>query len=195
MAVLFDIAAIVAIVATMLMVTRLNAIHALLYLNVSLLGVAVVFYTLGAPYMAALEVVIYAGAIMVLFIFVVMLLNLGHQEVALERTWISSGMFIGPGVLAAILLFEVTYVLVRAGSITPPAAKIGPAQVALSMYGPYLLGVELASFLLLGALVGAYHVGVRKAQGRTGVSSSDRARVASGRDLVRTGADRSSGAA
>jgi NADH-quinone oxidoreductase subunit J len=51
-------------------ITRLNAMHALLYLMVSLLAVAVVFFTLGAPFVAALEVIIYAGAIMVLFIFV-----------------------------------------------------------------------------------------------------------------------------
>ena len=54
--------------------------HALLYLIVSLLAVAVVFYTLGAPFIAALEVIIYAGAIMVLFVFVVMMLNLGDQD-------------------------------------------------------------------------------------------------------------------
>ena len=57
--------------------------HALLYLIVSLLAVAVVFFTLGAPFVAALEVIIYAGAIMVLFVFVVMMLNLGQDA---ERT-------------------------------------------------------------------------------------------------------------
>jgi len=195
MGIIFYIAAVVAILATVLMLTRLNPVHALLYLTVSLLSIAVVFVTLGAPYMAALEVVIYAGAIMVLFVFVVMLLNLGRQTVSTERTWVSPGMFVGPAILAAILVGEVSFVLARPGSVTPPAAEIGPGQVALSLYGPYLLGVELASFLLLGALVGAYHVGTRKAQGRTGGSGSDRARVTSGGDLVRTGANRPSGAA
>ena len=57
-----------------------NAVHALLYLVVSLLAVAVVFFTLGAPFVAALEVIIYAGAIMVLFVFVVMMLNLGDAR-------------------------------------------------------------------------------------------------------------------
>ena len=63
-----------------LTITRLNAVHALLYLVVSLLAVAVAFYTMGAPLVAALEVIIYAGAIMVLFIFVVMMLNLGSAR-------------------------------------------------------------------------------------------------------------------
>ena len=80
MEVAFYIAAIVAIVSTVLTITRLNAVHALLYLIVSLLAVAVVFYALGAPFVAALEVIIYAGAIMVLFVFVVMMLNLGSAR-------------------------------------------------------------------------------------------------------------------
>ncbi len=75
----FYIAAAVAVVATVLMLTRLNVVHALLYLIVSLLGVAVVFYVLGAPFVAALEAIVYAGAIMVLFLFVVMMLNLGKR--------------------------------------------------------------------------------------------------------------------
>ena len=68
-----------AVIATLLAITRLVAVHALLYLIVSLLAVAVVFYTMGAPLVAALEVIIYAGAIVVLFVFVVMMLNLGAK--------------------------------------------------------------------------------------------------------------------
>lgn len=194
MAALFYIAALVAVLATVMMLTRLNPVHALLYLTVSLLAVAVVFFTLGAPFMAALEVIVYAGAIMVLFVFVVMLLNLGKHTVETERSWVSPGMFTGPMILAAILIAEVAYLLARAQSRTPVLAPVGPRQVALSLYGPYLLGVELASMLLLGALVGAYHVGSRRAQGRSGVVRSDRVRVAAGGDLVRAGDDRPSGA-
>ncbi len=85
MAATFYVAGAVAIVSTLLTITRLNAVHALLYLIVSLLSVAIVFYTLGAPFVAALEVVIYAGAIMVLFIFVVMMLNLGERSTRQDR--------------------------------------------------------------------------------------------------------------
>ena len=70
-------AATIALVSTILALTRANAAHALIYLILSLLAVAVIFYLIGAPFAAALEVVIYAGAIMVLFIFVIMMLNLG----------------------------------------------------------------------------------------------------------------------
>ena len=65
---LFYIAATIALVATVLAMTRANAIHALIYLIVSLLAVAVIFFLIGAPFAAALEIVIYAGAIMVLFV-------------------------------------------------------------------------------------------------------------------------------
>ena len=73
-----------------------KAVHALLYLIVSLLSVAVIFFILGAPFVAALEVIIYAGAIMVLFVFVIMMLNLGPQTAARERTAVQPAVWIGP---------------------------------------------------------------------------------------------------
>ena len=161
MPVVFYISAAVAIAATIGMLTRLNAVHALLYLIVSLFAVAIIFYTLGAPFAAALEVIIYAGAIMVLFVFVVMLLNLGRAAIHDERALVRRTSWIGPSVLAAILAAEFIYV---AGQ-TPGqalAAATGPAEVGMSLFGPYMLGVELASMLLLGGLVGAYHLGWRR---------------------------------
>jgi NADH-quinone oxidoreductase subunit J len=154
----FYVAAAVAVLATVMVITRLNAVHALLYLIVSLLSVAVVFYTLGAPFIAALEVIIYAGAIMVLFVFVVMMLNLGAKTAETERTWLRPGMWTGPCVLAAVLIIEVAYLLFHAGSLRQGTGLVEPRQVAISLFGSYLLGVELASMLLLGALLGAYHL-------------------------------------
>jgi NADH-quinone oxidoreductase subunit J len=162
---LFYSAAAIAILSTILMLTRLNAVHALLYLIVSLLAVAVVFYTLGAPFIAALEVIIYAGAIMVLFIFVVMLLNLGERATELERTWVKPKVYIGPMILAAILIAEFVVMLSQTRIATHSAGAVGPKEVGAALYGPYLVGVELASLLLLGALVGAYHLGTRKREG------------------------------
>ena len=80
MDVFFYIAVAIAIFSTIMAISRRNAIHALLYLILSLLAVSVVFYLLSAPFIAALEVIIYAGAIMVLFIFVVMMLNIGLEK-------------------------------------------------------------------------------------------------------------------
>ncbi|MGB8131283.1 MAG: NADH-quinone oxidoreductase subunit J [Candidatus Angelobacter sp.] len=155
---MFYIAAVVAILATVMMITRLNVVHALLYLIVSLLAVAVIFYILGAPFIAALEVIIYAGAIMVLFVFVIMMLNLGPRTTETERIWLKPVMWIGPCILSAILIAEVSYLLLRTGSAPQGAASVQPKQVGMALFGPYLIGVELASMLLLGAIVGAYHL-------------------------------------
>jgi NADH-quinone oxidoreductase subunit J len=156
---LFYLAAAVALIATYMVITRLNIVHALLYMVVSLLAVAVIFFLLGAPFVAALEVIIYAGAIMVLFIFVVMMLNLGPQSVAQERQWFSWRTWRGLVILAGILLVELVFAL-RLGSLQPQNLKeLPPHEVAIALFGPYLLGVELASMLLLAGLVGAYHLG------------------------------------
>jgi NADH-quinone oxidoreductase subunit J len=157
----FYIAAIVAITSTILAITRMNAVHALLYLIVSLLSVAIVFFVIGAPFVAALEVVIYAGAIMVLFVFVVMMLNLGKKATDTEREWQRGSMWVGPSILAAILIAEVAWLVSGAGTAVYGASAIEPKQVGIVLFGPYLIGVELASMLLLGALVGAYHLGRR----------------------------------
>lgn len=159
---LFYLSAAIAILAALLTITRLNPVHALLYLIVSLLAVAVVFFMLGAPFVAALEVLIYAGAIIVLFVFVVMMLNLGARTTALERTWVTPGMWIGPVVLSAILLAEFVILMVGAGPARLAGRSVDPSQVALALYQPYLIGVELASFLLMAGVVGAYHLGARR---------------------------------
>lgn len=159
----FYLSAAVAIVSTALAISRLNAVHALLYLIVSLLSVAVVFFTLGAPFIAALEVIIYAGAIMVLFVFVVMMLNLGVQATEQERRWLNPAMWIAPSILALILIGELAYVFANGGIQSFEVQSIGPKQVGVALFGPYFLGVELASLLLLAGLVGAYHLGRRAA--------------------------------
>ncbi len=158
--VLFYIAASVALAATVQVISRTNATHALIYLIVSLLAIAVIFYLLGAPFAAALEVVIYAGAIMVLFVFVVMMLNLGESAVARERGWLNARMWIGPTILIFILLLELLYVLVGTPGSTSGVA-VSPKAVGEALFGGYILAVELASILLLAALVGAYHLGRR----------------------------------
>jgi NADH-quinone oxidoreductase subunit J len=156
----FYVASAVALFATTMVITNTNPVHALLYLVVSLLAIAMVFFTLGAPFAGVLEVIIYAGAIMVLFVFVVMMLNLGSRTVDQERQWLRGGMWIGPVVLAAILLAELGVMLWPTDAATPTGLTvIAPKAVGVALYGPYLLAVELASMLLLGGLVAAYHLG------------------------------------
>ena len=159
---LFWIPAAVALVSTGLVITRKNAAHALIYLVVSLLSVAVIFFVLGAPFAAALEVVIYAGAIVVLFLFVVMMLNLGNTSVMRESRWLRPGMWVGPAILVSILLITMVYLIAGLpnASITK-GEMVGPKAVGNELFRPYLLAVELAGFLLLAALIGAYHLGRR----------------------------------
>src|SRR5687768_4074147 len=109
----FYFSGVIAVAATLMVVTRASAIHALLYLIVSLLAVAIIFFVLGAPFVAALEVIIYAGAVMVLFVFVIMMLNLGKAAAIKEREWLSPGMWMGPSILSALLLAELIYILVQ----------------------------------------------------------------------------------
>ena len=159
----FYVAGAIAVLSTARMLTSVDVIHGLLYLVVSLLAVAVVFFTLGAPFVALLEVIVYAGAIMVLFVFVVMMLNLGARARDAERRLFARRGWMGPLVLAAILL------ALLAGALTvhpqaPPPAGAGPEAVGAALFGPYVLGVELASLLLLAALVGTYHLGAREAR-------------------------------
>jgi len=154
----FYTAAAVALLATVRVITGTNPVHALLNLIVSLLAVAMIFFTLGAPFAGMLEVIVYAGAIMVLFVFVVMMLNLGEAVIAQERKWLRPGVWIGPGLLSLILMVELCSMLPSGGHRVGEAV-VDAKQVGIALYGPYLLVVELASMLLLAALVAAYHLG------------------------------------
>jgi NADH-quinone oxidoreductase subunit J len=157
---LFFIAGTMAAVSAGIAIFQRNAIHALLYLIVSFIGLGLVFFLLGAPFAAVLEVIIYAGAIMVLFVFVVMMLNvkgMWYEEKGIFRI----GAFIGPALLALVLVIEVFYVLWSTPAGTYPLTMVGPKKVSISHFGPYALAVELASMALLAGLVGAYHLAHR----------------------------------
>lgn len=158
---IFYITATVAIISSLIAISNRNAIHALLYLILSLLSISVIFYILGAPFIAALEVIVYAGAIMVLFIFVVMMLNIGLEEEQ-EKKWLNSGMWIVPSILAAILLIIFIYVTKEFQSERTSAEIIGPKQVGIKMFTKYLIGVEISAVLLLSGIIGGYHLGKQK---------------------------------
>jgi len=156
----FYLPAVIALFATIMVVINTNPVHALLYLVLSLLSVAAVFFALGAHFAAALEVIVYAGAIMVLFVFVVMMLNLGAKTEDQERRWLSAPAMILPAALSAVLLWQLAVQLWPRGYITAAGLQeVTPKMVGIALYGPYLLAVELASMLLLAGLVAAYHLG------------------------------------
>ncbi len=162
---MFYIAAGVAILSTIMVITSYNMIHALIYLIISFLAIAIVFFVLGAPFIAALEVIIYAGAIVVLVIFVIMMLNLRQETVVQEKSWLTRDIFIIPSILSTILLAELIYIIVKTGSETSAMlanTTIDSKEVGMSLYGPYVIGVELSGILLMSGIVGAYHLGRQK---------------------------------
>jgi len=158
----FYLAAAIALASTIAVAVSRNTVHALLLLVVSLFAVAVLFYTIGAPLAAALEIIIYAGAIMVLFVFVIMMLNLGEDAAEQEHRWLEPRVWIAPGVLSGILLIELIYVLFAQGNLDPTQQRVGARAVGEALFGPYVLAVELAGMLLLAALIGALHLGRRE---------------------------------
>ena len=109
--------------------------------------------------MAALQIIVYAGAIIVLFVFVVMMLNMSPEGVAEQRRWWQPKAWIGPALLALILLGELGFAIATGSWEAVQARPVDPVQVGVALYGPYALAVELASLVLLAGLVGAYHVG------------------------------------
>ena len=163
MAMAFYLASLVAILATFRVITNSSPVHALLYMVISLLAVAMIFFALGAPFAGALEIIVYAGAIMILFVFAVMMLNLGAETRAQEQIWLTPRIWVGPGLLAGILFAELSWTLwahnASGGGQALGGGIIDAKQVGVSLFGSYLLLVELASILLLAALIAAYHLG------------------------------------
>jgi NADH-quinone oxidoreductase subunit J len=161
MNIFFYIAASIAIISTIMAISGRNVIHSLLYLILSLLAIAVVFYLLEAPFIAALEVIIYAGAIMVLFVFVTMMLNV-DLEIKSEKKWLNKSMWVIPVLLAATLLINLILVLKNTDILPVDHQTILPKQVGISLFSTYLLAVEIAAILLMAGVIGAYHLGSQK---------------------------------
>tara|TARA_R110001599_G_C12129665_1_gene649647 strand:- start:378 stop:860 length:483 start_codon:yes stop_codon:yes gene_type:complete len=160
MMLLFYSAAAIAVIATLAVISSSNVVHALVYLIISLLSVAVIFFVLGAPFAAMLEAIVYAGAIMVLFLFVMMMLNLGQATQDQEKAWMTPKLWIGPGLLTAVLFIQLATVLLTQGVALAPV-EVGVLDISLLLFGPWLLAVELASMLLLAGLIAAYHLAKR----------------------------------
>ena len=138
---LFYFSAAVALISTVMVITRANAVHALLYLIVSLFALATIFYALGAPFVAALELIVYAGAIMVLFVFVVMMLNRSRRPTERERR-VARSPHLDRTVDAGWHTRGAIGLLVLAGRPGLIFRCVGgePKQVGVALFGPYLTG-------------------------------------------------------
>ena len=152
----------IAIVSTFLVIIQKNAVYSLLYLIISILSISGVFFTIGAFFAGALQVIIYAGAIMVLFVFVIMMLNLGKKDDIKEKKYLHPIFWITPSLLTLVLFVSMTYVIYFLKEKKIDFFLMSTKVIGISLFGPYLLLVELASFLLLSSLVVVFHLGSEK---------------------------------
>jgi NADH-quinone oxidoreductase subunit J len=156
---LFYISGALAVISSVLAISRMNPVHGLLYFIVSLFSSAMVLLSLGAPFAAALEVIIYAGAIMVLFIFIIMLTNPGLENRGYEQGIATLRFWIGPSIIVLVLLVQIVFAIIFSPENALVQNEIGPKPVGIALFGPYVLAVELASMLLLAGIIGALHLG------------------------------------
>lgn len=144
------------ILTALMAMTQKNAVHALLYFILSVFSLGIAFYLLQAPLAAALEVMVYAGAIMVLFVFVVMLLNIFKQKDNEPGFLKNYGMPISLALLLGALFLGATSLSEERKSIE---GAISVKDVAISLFTDYGIFVELGSLILLAGLVGSFHLG------------------------------------
>lgn len=145
-----------ALISGVLVITRKNPVHSAIALIFTLLSVAGLYLMLYAPFVAGVQIILYAGGIMVLFLFVIMLVDVGRtqRESQFNKQWL-----VGIAATAALgVLFIVVYA--RGRSVFPERAvqlpeQLNTQQVAVWLYGTYMLPFEVASLLLLVAIVGA----------------------------------------
>jgi NADH-quinone oxidoreductase subunit J len=155
-----------AVASSVLMITRKNPVYSVMYLVLTLFSVAAIFVLLGAHFVAALQVVVYAGAILVLFLFVIMLLNLGYDfdpDIRGKFWWV-----IGLGL--GMVLFAELFVLMRNAPEMPQSDAVARlladqgavGAVAEPLFENYAVAVEVTGVLLLVAMVGAVVIAKRR---------------------------------
>jgi NADH-quinone oxidoreductase subunit J len=161
--ILFLILGAIAILAALGMLLSRNAIHSALFLILNMATIAVFYIVLNAPFIAMVQVTVYAGAIMVLFLFVIMLLGaeqlMGAREGGRWQTVLSL-------ILAIALISTFVAILVSgqlvSGSATAPAIDAGPVAVGLKLFEYYVFPFEITSILLLVAMIGAVVLRTRR---------------------------------
>jgi len=158
--VLFILFGAIAVCGAIMVVTRKHPMASALYLILTLFAVAALFVLRQAHFLAAVQVIVYAGAVVVLFVFVIMLINVPENRLPVERATTMRVM----GVLAAGFFILESAVLARRYSMpTGPAAEVGTVEtVGRALFTDYLLAFEITSVLLLAAVIGAIALAKRK---------------------------------
>jgi NADH-quinone oxidoreductase subunit J len=157
--ILFYVFAAVALLATLLCITEKHPVHAIMYLVTSFFSLAGIFYLFAAPLVAVFEVIIYAGAIMVLFLFIIMMLHQGREEVTASPRWHD---WWPATLVGALVLTSLTAITMRTGTLQLETAAIDLRTFATRLFSFYGVAVELISLQLLFALVGALYLARKK---------------------------------
>ena len=159
--VLFILFGAIAVCGAIMVVTRKHPMASALYLILTLFAVAALFVLRQAHFLAAIQVIVYAGAVVVLFVFVIMLINVPEDRMPVERATTTRVL----GVLAAGFFILESAVLARRFSMpVGPAAEVGTVEaVGRALFTDYLLAFEVTSVLLLAAVIGAIALAKRKA--------------------------------
>jgi NADH-quinone oxidoreductase subunit J len=162
---LFYIMATVTVIATIFAISEKHPVHAIVYLVTSFFALAVVFYLLAAPLIAMFEVIIYAGAVMVLFMFVIMMLDQGSPEDARRPPLVHclpalvlSGIILG----SLVLLISSRSTAIPVIAVTPHIVSV--KEFAITLFGKYGVAIEIISMQLLFAVVGVLYLGRRRKQ-------------------------------
>ncbi len=155
-----------ALISGVLVITRRNAVHSALALIVTLLSLAGIYLMLYAPFVAGVQIILYAGGIMVLFLFVIMLVNLerAEKEKQFNKQWLVA--VVSAGALGLLFVKVFTESKVVGDLVQKPLAQLAETsntqQVGIALYGNYMLAFEIASLLLLVAIVGAVVMAKKK---------------------------------
>jgi NADH-quinone oxidoreductase subunit J len=157
--ILFYVFAAVAVVATLLVVVQSNPVYSVLLLIASFIGLAGLYVLLDAPFVAVIQIIVYAGAIMVLFLFVVMLLNAPREEIVQSGMIDAAGTRAIGGLLAVAFAAELAWALTRSRTLAMTApgdrASYSVAAIGQRIFQEYAFAFEATSILILVAMVGA----------------------------------------
>ncbi len=164
--ILFLLLAVGAVLTALLVVTSPSPIGSALYLVGTMFCLAGLYVLLAAPFLAAIQMIVYAGAIIVLLLFVIMLLNLRRIDEVLSKGWRIAGLFV-----AGLTLFALFMAIVRGSSVLPEMPSIPDEfgkvkELGKILFSKYLYAFEATSVLLLAAMIGAVAL-VRK-EGKAG---------------------------
>ncbi len=156
--------------ASLMVISSSNPIHSVLYLVVAFFAIAGHFLLLNAQFLAAVHIIVYAGAIMVLFLFVIMLLNLNKETEPQHSIWIKFFGVISTGLFFLVLLASLKSVLVSDPSSLAVTNKstVGLVKnLGVVLYKEYLIPFEVSSILFLAAIVGAIVLGKKNSDGES----------------------------